>query len=226
MGLRHIGIMENNIQLYSYFRSSSAYRVRIALNIKDIPHDIIPIHLLKNGGEQYSEDYKKLNPSAQVPTLVHNGNAIGQSLAILEYLEDVFPQNPLLPKTAADRAMVRQMCEIINSGMQPFQNISVTQFLSGAFNSTEDQKKQWMATWLHRGFESLETLYKHHAGMYSFGDQFTNADCCLVPQIFSANRFGVDLTSYPKAKQIYENCIKLKAVLKASPEQQSDYQKA
>lgn len=216
--------MTTPLQLFSYFRSSSAYRVRIALNIKQIPYEIIAIHLLKDGGQQYLEEYRAINPSAQVPTLVDNGNAIGQSLAILEYLEEQFPQTPLLPKPFLDKAIVRQMSEIINSGMQPLQNLSVTNYLSHHLSISEEQKKQWLSTWMQRGFESLECLFEKYSGQFSFGDKVTLADCCLIPQVFSAQRFGVDLSPFPKTLEIYKTALQLTAFINASPERQADYQ--
>lgn len=216
--------METAIKLYSYFRSSSAYRVRIALNVKLVPYTIIPVHLLKNGGEQYSETYKKVNPSAQVPTLLDAERTIGQSMAILEYLEEEFPRPPLLPTSTYERALVRQMCEVINSGIQPLQNLSVTHYLSNTLKITEEQKNQWLQLWMLRGFESLETLLQKHAGHYSFGNQISLADCCLVPQVFSAKRFNVDLTPFPKTLEVYKSCMQLTDFIKASPEKQPDYQ--
>jgi maleylacetoacetate isomerase len=181
--------MQNNIKLYSYYRSSSAYRVRIALNVKMIPYEIIPIHLLKDGGEQYSDKYKKLNPSAQVPTLVDNEQIVAQSMAILEYLEEEFPKPSLMPHSSHEKAIVRQMCEI-----------------------------------MHRGFESLEALLQKYSGKFSFGNQITLADCLLVPQVFSANRFKIDMAPFPKTMEIYKRCMELTDFIKASPEKQPDYQ--
>lgn len=216
--------MDTLIKLYSYFRSSSAYRVRIALNVKLIPYTIIPVHLLKNGGEQYSNAYKAINPSAQVPTLLDAERAIGQSMAILEYLDEEFPRPPLLPSSSYDRAIVRQMCEVINSGIQPLQNLSVTQYLTNTLKVTPEQQTQWLQLWIQRGFDSLETLLQEHAGQYSFGDQISLADCCLVPQVFSAQRFKVDLSPFPKALEVYNSCMQLTDFIKASPEKQPDYQ--
>jgi maleylacetoacetate isomerase len=215
---------ETPLKLYSYFRSSCAYRVRIALNVKLVPYEIIPIHLLKDGGEQYNENYKNLNPAAQVPTLIDGTHTIAQSMAILEYLEQEFPRPPLLPQTSIDRAIVRQMCETINSGMQPLQNLSVTQYLTNHLKVVDADKTTWIRFWSMRGFESLETLLQKHSGSYCFGDQITLADCLLIPQIFSSKRFGVDLTPFPKAQAIYNRCLQLTDFVKASPEKQPDFQ--
>jgi len=216
--------MNTSLKLFSYFRSSCAYRVRIALNIKNIPYDIIPIHLLKEGGEQYTLEYRQLNPSAQVPTLVDKGVPMGQSLAILEYIEEKYPSIPLLPSSPIDRALVRQMNEIINSGMQPLQNLSVTQYLYHQLTISDEQKTQWLTTWMHRGFESLENLFQKHSGLFCFGDHVTLADCCLIPQVFSAQRFGVDLSPFSKTMTIYKKATELSAFIQASPERQPDYQ--
>ncbi|MCC6138834.1 MAG: maleylacetoacetate isomerase [Bdellovibrionaceae bacterium] len=212
------------MKLFSYFRSSCAYRVRIALNVKLIPYQLIPVHLLKNGGEQYSEKYKKYNASAQVPTLLDDTRVIGQSMAIMEYLEAEFPNPPLLPAANFDKAIVRQMCEVMNSGVQPLQNLSVTQYLTNNFKALEEDKKQWMDFWIQRGFESFETLLQQHAGKYCFGDQITFADCFLIPQVFSSVRFGVDLTPFPKSLEVYKSCMQLTDFIRASPEKQPDYQ--
>ncbi len=216
--------MDTALKLYSYFRSSSAYRVRIALNVKLVPYSLIPVHLLRNGGEQYTDIYKSVNPSAQVPTLLDAERTIGQSMAILEYLDEEFPRPPLLPTATYDRALVRQMCEIINSGIQPLQNLSVVQYLTNTLKLSEEQKDQWLQLWIQRGFDSLETLLQRHSGRYSFGDQISIADCCLVPQVFSAQRFKVDLTPFPKALEVYHSCMQLTDFIKASPEKQPDYQ--
>jgi maleylacetoacetate isomerase len=216
--------MNSNLLLYSYFRSSCAYRVRIALNLKGVPYSIVPVHLIKDGGQQHSERYLAINASRQVPTLVDGDTIIGQSMAILEYLEDEFPNPPLLPKSTADRAIVRQMCEIINSGLQPLQNLSVVQFLEKDLKLSAENKDLWLQNWIHRGLQSFENLLKFHSGKYCFGDQITLADCFLVPQIFSSLRFKVDVSRYPRSAEINERCLKLTDFLRASPERQPDFE--
>jgi maleylacetoacetate isomerase len=210
--------------LYSYFRSSCAYRVRIALHLKGLPYNIVPVHLLKEGGLQHSPQYISLNPSRQVPTLVDGETIIGQSMAILEYLEEEFPNPPLLPRQKNDRAIVRQMCEIINSGIQPLQNLSVSQFLDNEFKISPEDKNKWFQRWIHQGLKSLEDLLKVHSERYCFGDQITLADCLLVPQIFSAQRFKIDLSNYPRCTEINERCLKLTDFIRASPERQPDFE--
>lgn len=213
-----------NLLLYSYFRSSCAYRVRIALNLKGVPYSIVPVHLIKDGGLQHSERYAGINPSRQVPTLVDGNAIIGQSMAILEYLEEEFTNPPLLPKALKDRAVVRQMCEMINSGIQPLQNLSVMQFLENELKLSADDRNKWLQNWIQRGLQSFEDLLQFHAGRYCFGDQITLADCFLVPQIFSALRFKVDVSPYKRIVEINERCLKLTDFLRASPERQPDFE--
>jgi maleylacetoacetate isomerase len=216
--------MHSKLKLYSYFRSSSAYRVRIALNIKSLPYDTIPIHLLKNGGEQFSAEYAKRNPSKQVPCLIDGNLTLGQSMAILEYLEEEFPHPALLPRVRGERALIRQMCETINSGMQPYQNLSTTLFLTKNLGLSDEQKMQWLNHWLTAGFESLEALLQKYSGDYCFGNSITLADCLLVPQVFSAQRLKVDLTKYEKVLDINKRCLQLTDFIKAGPEKQPDYE--
>jgi maleylacetoacetate isomerase len=213
------------LKLYSYFRSSCAYRVRIALNLKGVPYDVVPIHLLKDGGQQNTTTYTKLNPSSQVPSLQDNDLLIGQSMAIVEYLEETFRTPQLLPSNVAERAVVRQICEVINSGIQPLQNISVTNFLSDAFQLSDSQKHQWMTHWMTKGLVAIEALLQKHAGSYCFGDKITMADCFLIPQVFSSKRFKVNMDPFPKVNEIYDRCMQLTDFIKASPEHQVDFEK-
>lgn len=210
------------LKLYTYFRSSCAYRVRIILNHKGLDYDAIPVHLLNDGGEQHKQDYKKLNPSAQVPTLIDEGLTLGQSMAIAEYLEESYPQKPLLPEENKERAIVRQMCEVINSGIQPLQNLSVTLRLKEQFDVTDEQKKQWLQYWVGRGFESFHKLLEQHSGQFCFGDQITLADTFLAPQMFSSSRFGINLNSFPKLTEINNRLMELPEFIKASPSEQPD----
>lgn len=211
-------------KLYSYFRSSCAYRVRIALNLKGVPYDIIPVHLLKNGGEQKSKIYKQINPSNQVPAFVDNGILVAQSMAILEYIEETFASPALLPRTTEGRAVIRQMCEVVNSGIQPLQNLSVMQFLKDHMKLNDAQVQQWMQHWISKGLESLETLLKKHSGTYCYGDQLSLADCLLVPQVFASKRFKVDMSHFPKVTEINDRCLTLTDFIKASPEKQPDFE--
>lgn len=212
--------------LYNYYRSSASYRVRIALHLKNLPFEYRPVHLIKDGGEQHSTDYAQLNPSREVPTLIHNGKAIGQSLAILDYLERIAPSPRLYPASALERALVLQACEIVNSGSQPPINLRVQQLLVERFNATELQKEEWAQFWVRWGLESLEAFLKPHSGKYSFGDEVTAADCCLVPLMFTADRFKVSTSSYPNLERVAANCAALEAFKKASPPQQPDFPKS
>lgn len=207
--------------LYSYFRSSASYRARLALNVKGIKYEYRAVHLLNNGGEQHRTEYRELNPSQQVPTLIHNRNVIGQTVAIFEYLEEIKPTPALYPHTAAARAKVRQFCEIINC-TQPLQNLATLQFLESQFRATEGQKKVWMTEWMGRGYEAAEKMLQKNAGTYCFGDQLTAADCFLVPQVFASNRFKIELNQYPTLKRIHTNLEKLESFKKAHPHAQPD----
>ena len=208
--------------LYSYFRSSAAFRVRIALNLKEISYDYRAVHLLNNGGEQHSAEYTKLNPSHEVPTLVHEGKALGQSLAIMMYLDQVKPEPALFPKDAHQRALVVQAAEIINSGAHPPGNLRVLKELEKRFNATQPQKDDWCAFWVQYGLKAFDAMIQPHAGAFSFGDQPTAADCYLIPHLTNADRFKVSLENYPTLLKIRANCEKIPAFVKAGPKFQPD----
>lgn len=210
--------------LYSYFRSSASFRVRIGLNLKQIPFEYKPIHLIKDGGIQNTESYKELNPSKQVPTLVHEGKVIGQSVAILEYLDAVKPEKPLFPKDPFAHAQVLQICEIVNSGTQPYVNLNVLQHLEKSYGFDQAKKDEWAAHWCRLGFESLERILQKTAGKYAFGDTVTAADCFVIPQTFTAKRFHVDANDYPLVGRIAKTCLELPEFIAASPDKQPDYQ--
>lgn len=209
------------LQLYNYFRSSAAYRVRIALHLKGLEFEYKPIHLLNDGGQQHSPQYRKINPNREVPSMVHEGQVINQSVAIIEYLDETFPTPPLYPKNPSDRARVRQLCEIINC-THPLQNLKVLQYLEKEFGADESRKAKWISEWMHRGFEAFEETIRTTAKMFSLGDHVTAADLFLVPQIFSAKRFHVDITKYPLMSKINENCLELDAFQRAHPFRQMD----
>ena len=210
------------IKLYSYFRSSCSYRVRIALNLKGIDYEIIPIHLVKEGGEQYKSDFKKLNPSSKVPVLVHDNQSFFQSVAIIEYLEEIFPSPELYPKDSAAKAKVRMLCEIINSDIQPLQNLRLLNHLTNAYSFSDEKKNEWICHWIADGFQSYEKTLEKTSGLFSFGDKVTAADCFLIPQIYNAHRFKLPMESFPLIQKVYTNCINLDAFIKAHPDQQPD----
>lgn len=208
------------MKLYTYFRSSAAYRVRIALNLKQLPYEAIPIHLTKDGGQHKSAQYRAINPQMRVPALkLDSGDIILQSLAIAEYLEEIHPNPPLLPKDALQRAQVRAVSQIIASDIHPLNNLVTLNYLKklGHDQATVDA---WYASWVKAGFEAIEPLLK--PAPYAFGSTPGMADLCLVPQIFNARRFKVSLDAFPKIASVDAVCAKLDAFIKALPENQPD----
>ena len=211
------------MKLYSYFRSSAAYRVRIALNLKQLNAEIIPVHLLHNGGEQHSEAYRAVNPSELVPALVDDDFTLTQSLSILEYLEEKFPAHNILPHDLQQRALARAFSLSIACDIHPLNNLRVLQHLTGELGLSNEQKNEWYTHWVKVGFDALEAQLVHSNGRFCFGDYPTIADCCLIPQVYNALRFNIDLSSaYPKIQSIYAHCNALDAFQKAAPEAQPD----
>jgi len=208
--------------LYSYFRSSASYRVRIALNLKKLSYEYKAVHLLKNGGEQHDPEYRKLNSIAQVPTLIHNGRPIAQSMAIIEYLDLLFPQPALFPRDPYQRAQVIQACEIVNSGVQPLHNSSILQKLGTEFKADEAAKNAWTAFYIRQGLEALELFLKPLAAEFSFGKTVSAADCFMMPNFANAERFNVPLRDYPTLFRIHATCSELDAFKKAGPKVQPD----
>ncbi len=213
---------QNDFVLYSYFRSSASYRVRIGLNLKAIPYEYRAVHLVNNGGEQLKHDYRKLNPSGDVPTLIHKGVALGQSVAILDYLDGIHPSPRLFPADPQRRALVLQTCEIVNSGVQPLHNLRVLKKIQKDFAVSETETTRWAADWITYGLNTLETFLAAHAGSYSFGDQVTAADCFVIPHLANADRYGISLESYPILQRIRKTCESVAAFTKAAPSQQPD----
>lgn len=208
--------------LYSYFRSSASYRARIALNLKQINFEYRAVHLLNNGGEQHKDEYRKLNPSAQVPTLIHGDHVIGQSMAIIDYLDQIKPEPKLFPADAHKRALVIQACEIVNSGAQPLHNLNVLQELEKRFAATETQKNEWSSHWISRGLGALEGLLAKHAGDYAFGNQVSAADCFIMPHFANADRYKIALAPYPTLTRLRATYEKNPAFQKAAPGVQPD----
>ncbi|CAG8584341.1 11726_t:CDS:2 [Ambispora leptoticha] len=198
--------------LYSYYRSSCSWRVRTALNLKGIKYETRPVNLLKE--EQDIPEYENLNPLKMVPTLIIDGQILTQSVAILEYLEETRPEPALLPKNPIDKAKVRAIVQSIVSDIQPVQNLRVLKH-SG-------QGSNWGNHWITLGFRAIEKQFKETAGVYCFGDSITLADLCLVPQVYNANRFEVDLTEFPIIRRIEAQLNELQAFRDAHPSNQID----
>ncbi len=215
----------SDLVLYNYFRSSASYRARLALSIKGLDYVYKPVHLLNNGGEQNSQQYRDLNPAGEVPTLIHKNNVISQSMAIIQYLDHVFPFNSLTAGTPFHQAKMIQFCEGINC-TQPYQNLKTLQYLEGNLKITAEQKQSWLNFWLTRNLDSSEKILSETAGDYCFGDQPSIADCFLIPQLFSAARFNVIEENikerYPIISRISENCKNHPAFIKAHPLRQPD----
>lgn len=209
-----------SIILYNYFRSSTSYRVRLALHMKDLNFEYKPINLLK--GEQHSAEYRKINSLGGVPTLIHEGKVIPESFAIIEYLDEVFPSPGLFPKDPYLKARIRQVCEVINSFMHPMGNLKTLQYMEKHHGYSQEQKDQWVQHWATQGLETLEATLKEFAGTYSFGDQVTMTDLFLIPQLLTCLRFKIDISKYPTLVRINENCQKLEAFQKAHPFKQID----
>ncbi|TYP62435.1 maleylacetoacetate isomerase [Stutzerimonas stutzeri] len=212
------------LKLYGYWRSSAAYRVRIALNLKGLAFENLPVHLVKDGGQQRSADYKGLNPQGLVPLLVDGDERISQSLAILEYLEEVFPLPALLPDDPADRARVRSLALHIACDLHPLNNLRVLQYLSGPLGIVDEAKQQWIQHWIHTGLAGVEQGLATFDGKLSLGKRPGYLEACLVPQVYNARRFACDLSQYPRILQMTEQCESLEAFANAAPEVQPDAQ--
>lgn len=211
----------SDLKLYNFFRSSTSYRARIVLELKNLNYTYIPVSL--SSGEQNQENYRKVNPFGGVPTLDHKGKLISQSMAITEYLDEVFDSGlKLFPADPYMKAKVRQVCENFNADTHPLQNLKVLQFLEKEFKISPEQKQQWMNRWISDGVQAVEKVISSFAGEYCFGATPTAADAFLVPQVFSANRFGVDISSCTTVLRVNENCIKHPAFMKAHPYRQID----
>jgi maleylacetoacetate isomerase/maleylpyruvate isomerase len=211
-------------KIYSYWRSSAAFRVRIALNLKGMNYEIIPVHLLKNGGEQASDSYERKNPNRLVPLLEDGDIQIHQSLAIIEYLEDIQAQPALLPKSALDRAWVRSLAMDIACDIHPLNNLRVLRYLTKKLDISNEGKDVWYQHWVQIGLISLEKQLHldPRVGRFAYGDEPGLVDICLVPQLFNALGSKMDITAYPTLLRIFNECMKLPAFIDASWEKQID----
>jgi maleylacetoacetate isomerase len=213
-----------SMKLYTYWRSSAAYRVRIALELKGLSYESVPKHLLRAGGEQRRADYLDLNPQGLIPGLDDDGFFLGQSLAICEYLEDIQPHPPLLPSDPRDRAKVRSVALAVACDIHPLNNLRVQQYLRTELGQDDEGVARWTRHWITRGFAALESMVARHSsdGRHSFGASVTLADVCLVPQMYNARRASVDLSAFPRLVAVSGHLEQLPAFAAARPEVQPD----
>ena len=209
------------MKLYTYFRSSAAYRVRIALNLKGLDYETVPIHLTRDGGQQRKPDYVAVNPMMRVPALVlSGGEVLTQSMAIIEYLDETYPDPPLLPADALERAKARAVAQLIACDIHPLNNLAPLQYLKRQLKHEQPEIDAWYHHWILHGFAALESMLT--PGPYACGARVTLADLCLVPQVYNARRLKVPLEAFPKITAVDAACLKLPAFDKARPENQPD----
>jgi maleylacetoacetate isomerase len=209
------------VKLYTYFRSSAAYRVRVALNLKGLPYDMVPVHLTKDGGYQRKADFVAVNPQMRVPALaLSSGDVITQSVAIIEYLDEIEPEPPLLPADALARAHVRAIAQAVACDIHPLNNLVVLQYLKNTLKHEQAEIDAWYHHWVMAGFKAIEAMIS--PAPYACGAHVTLADLCLVPQVFNARRLKVPLDDFPKIVAAEQACLKLSAFDKARPENQPD----
>ncbi len=214
----------SGLRLYGYWRSSASHRVRIALQLKGLAYEYVPVHLAHEGGEQFSAAYRSLNPQSRVPALETPDGVLTQSMAIMEWLEETHPEPALLPREAGARARVRAMAQVLVADVQPLQNVSVTRYLHEHLHQDEAAINAWRREWVGRGLAALEELLGRETqrGEFCVAPFPTLADACLVPQCASARRFGVELAAWPRIAGIEKACNAIAAFQRAAPEQQSD----
>ena len=212
------------MKLYGYFRSSASYRVRIALNLKGLSYEQASVHLTRGGGEQFSAAFRKLNPQSLVPVLQDGERLLSQSLAIIEYLDEIHPKPPLLPATPETRARVRSLALIVACEIHPLNNLRVLNYLTGPMGLGNEARQAWYCHWIEEGLGALEARLaaERETGMFCHGDTPGLADCCLVPQLANARRFKCDLSPYPTLLAIEKNCQALAAFQRAAPGRQPD----
>jgi maleylacetoacetate isomerase len=219
--------MNESMTLYGYWRSSAAYRVRIGLNLKQLNYASKSVHLVRNGGEQHQSEFHEINPSELVPVLVDGEVRLNQSLVILQYLDERYPTVPLTPEGTPLRYQALAMAQDIAIEVHPLNNLRVLQYLEGELSCKQDAKTDWIHYWIHQGFSALEEKLSKHRNshgdsIYSLTDSPCIVDICLVPQVYNAQRFGVDMSPYPLINSIAEACNQLPAFIDAMPENQTD----
>jgi len=214
----------SDITLHGYWRSSAVYRVRIALNLKNLDYEQVG-HDLRTG-EQQDPAYKAIAPAGLVPAVEHEGSAFVQSLAILEWLEERWPNPPLLPGAIEQRAIVRAMAATIAADIHPLNNLRILKYLKSKFDRSQKEIDGWIAHWISEGFAALEVMIGRHGGTFAFGDSPTMADCLLVPQVYNAERFNVDLSAFPRVRAVVANARALPAFAAAHPDRQPDAEPA
>ena len=212
------------LKLHTYFRSSAAYRVRIALNLKGLQYEAIPVHLVRDGGQHLSEAYRRINPAGALPSLVDRDVALSQSLAIIEYLDEAYPYPPLLPGDPVARARVRAIALDVACEIHPLNNMRVLKYLTSKLGVSEEDKNAWYRHWVETGLAAIEARLETSplTGRFCHGEQPTLADCCLVPQVFNARRFACNLDHVPSVVRIDAECRTLSAFAAAAPENQPD----
>jgi len=216
--------MTSDLVLYGYWRSSAAYRVRIALNLKGLAYESRPVHLVRDGGEQHQQAYRALNPQELVPCLVDGAQVLTQSMAIMEYLDETHPAPALLPPDAAGRARVRSLAQLLACDVHPLGNLRVLQYLGNELHADEAVRGSWSRHWIGEGFRALEAMLAGNAatGRFCHGDQPTLADACLVPQHYNALRWKLPMEEFPTIRRVVEACQALDAFKRAVPEAQPD----
>lgn len=212
------------MKLYGYWRSSAAYRVRIVMHLKGLPFESIAVHLVKDGGEQHKDTYTQLNPTHLVPTFVDDEVTLNQSIAIIDYIDEKYPDVAIYPADIANKAKVKALALDVACEIHPVNNLRVQQYLAKTLCVVDQDKLAWSHHWMNLGFAAIEKQLQSSAGDFCFGDEVTMADICLVPQVYNANRFKLDMSAFPNIVRVVDNCNKLPAFIAALPENQPDAQ--